>query len=56
MNLAETLVPLLPLTPTGSMTMKAYHPRRGWELNETYHTAKQHRFREQHWESTNTLK
>ena len=44
MNLAETLVPLLPLTPTGSMTLKADHPRRGWELDETYHTASQHRF------------
>ena len=56
MNLAETLVPLLPLTPTGPMTLKADRPRRGLELNETYHTASQHRFREQHWQSTNTLK
>ena len=39
MNLAETLVPLLPLTATGSMTLKADHPRRGWELDETYHAA-----------------
>ena len=44
MNLAETLGPLLPLTPTGSLTLKADHPRRGWELDETYHTASQHRF------------
>ena len=44
MDLAETLVPLLPLTPTGSMTLKAGHPRRGLELDETYHTASQHRF------------
>ena len=44
MSLAGTLVPLLPLTPTGSMTLKAYRPRRGWELDETYHTASQHRF------------
>ena len=48
MNLAETLVPLLPLTPTESMTLKADHPRRVWELDETYDTASQHRFEEQH--------
>jgi hypothetical protein len=39
MNLAETLVPLLLLTPTGSMTLKADHPRRVSELDETYHAA-----------------
>ena len=44
MNFAETLVPLIPLTPTGAMTLKADHPRRGWALDETYHTALQHRF------------
>ena len=44
MNLAETLVPLLPLTPTGSTTLKADHPRRDLELDETYHTASQHHF------------
>ena len=48
MNLAETLVPLLPLTPTGSMTLKADHPRRVRELDETYRTAHMHRFEEQH--------
>ena len=53
MNLAETLVPLLPLTPTGSMTLKADHPRRVWELDETYHTASQrHRFERQHGSKT----
>ena len=46
MNLAETLVPLLPLTPTGPMTLKADHPRRVWELDETYHAAQQTSFRE----------
>ena len=46
MNLAETLVPLLPLTPTGSITLKADHPRRVWELDETYHAAQQTSFRE----------
>ena len=48
MKLAENFVPLLPLTPTGSMTLKADHPRRVWELDETYHTASPHRFEEQH--------
>ena len=46
MNLAETLVPLLPLTPTGSITLKTDHPRRVWELDETYHAAQQTSFRE----------
>jgi hypothetical protein len=45
LNLAETLVPLLPLTPAGSMTLKADHPRRVWELDETYHAAQQTSFR-----------
>ena len=49
MNLAGTLVPLLPLTPTGSMTLKADHPRRVWELDETYHTASQ-TFRRTTWQ------
>ena len=37
MDLAETLVPLLPLTPTGFITLKADLPRRFWNLDETYH-------------------
>ena len=45
MELAETLVPLLPLTPTGFITLKADHPRRVWELDETYHAAQQTSFR-----------
>ena len=52
MKLAETLVPLLPLTPTGSMTLKADHPRRIWELDETYHAAQQTSFRVQHGSKT----
>ena len=44
MNLVETLVPLLPLTPTGFITLKADHPRRVWELDETYHAAQQTSF------------
>ena len=52
MNLAETLVPLLPLTPTGSMTLKADHPRRVWELDETYHAAQQASFRGTTWQQT----
>ena len=44
MNLTETLVPLLPLTPTGFTTLKADHPRRVWELDETYHAAQQTSF------------
>ena len=50
MNLAETLVPLLPLTPTGSITLKADHPRRVWELDETYHAAQQTSFRRTTWQ------
>ena len=46
MNLAETFVPLLPLTLTGSITLKSDHPRRVWELDETYHAAQQTSFRE----------
>ena len=46
MNLVETLVPLLPLTPTGTRTLKADLPRRVWELDETYHAAQQTSFRE----------
>ena len=46
MKLAETLVPLLPLTPTGFITLKADHPRRVWELDETYHAAQQTAFRD----------
>ena len=45
MNLAETFVPLLPLTLTGSITLKSDHPRRVWELDETYHAAQQTSFR-----------
>ena len=44
MNLVETLVPLLPLTPTGFITLKADHPRRVWELDETYYAAQQTSF------------
>ena len=53
MNLVETLLPLLPLTPTGSMTLKADHPRRVWELDETYHTASQASFRRTTWQRLN---
>ena len=52
MNLTETLVPLLPLTPTGPMTLKADHPRRVWELDETYHAAQQTSFRGTTWQQT----
>ena len=50
MKLAETLVPLLPLTPPGFITLKADHPRRVWELDETYHAAQQTAFRDTTWE------
>ena len=50
MNLAVTLVLLLPLTPTGSMTLKTDHPRRVWELDETYHTALETSFRRTTWQ------
>ena len=50
MNLVETLVPLLPLTPTGFITLKADHPRRVWELDETYHAAQQTSFRDTTWQ------
>ena len=54
MNLAKTLVPLLPLTPTGSITLKADHPRRVWELDETYHAAQQTAFRDTTWQQNET--
>ena len=51
MNLAETLVPLLPLTPTGPMTLKADHPRRslgaGWDLPYSFTKAS---FRRTTWQ------
>ena len=54
LNLAETLVPLLPLTATGSMTLKVDHPRRVWELDETYHAAQQTPFRGTTWQQNKT--
>ena len=54
MELAETLVPLLPLTPTGFITLKADHPRRVWELDETYHAAQQTSFRDTTWQQNKT--
>ena len=50
MELAETPVPLLPLTPTGFITLKADLPRRFWKLDETYHAAQQTSFRDTIWQ------